>query len=197
MKKSKKLLIAGLIFVVVILGIIFTFSIQYINMSNNLNNTKIAVDTQWAQVENVMQRRADLIPNLTRTVKGSMKHEEKVFGEIANARKMFNNAKTPNGKLKANEELNNKTNILINAIHENYPTLASNQNVKNLMTELSGSENRIAVERKRYIEDVSYYNQKVANFPTSMVASMKGMHPITKFKASSEGEKTPVVDLED
>lgn len=197
MKKSKKLLIAGLIFVVVILGIIFTFSIQYINMSNNLNNTKIAVDTQWAQVENVMQRRADLIPNLTRTVKGSMKHEEKVFGEIANARKMFNNAKTPNGKLKANEELNNKTNILINAIHENYPTLASNQNVKNLMTELSGSENRIAVERKRYIEDVSYYNQKVANFPTSMVASMKGMHPITNFKASSEGEKTPVVDLED
>lgn len=197
MKKNKKLLIFALISIVIILGVIISVSVQYIKMSNNLNNTKIAVDTQWAQVENVMQRRADLIPNLTRTVKGSMKHEEKVFGDIANARKMLNDAKTPNSKLKANEELNNKTNILLNAIHENYPTLASNQNIKNLMTELSGSENRIAVERKRYIEDVSYYNQEVANFPTSMVASMKGMHPITNFKASSEGEKTPVVNLED
>lgn len=189
--KNKNWLIA----ISVIVVIIVVFIGSYITMSNELNSSKLAVDAQWSQVENVMQRRADLIPNVTNAVRGSMKHEDKIFGEIAKARSNFNNAKTPNAKLKANDELNDKTNVLVNAVYENYPKLTSNKNINSLMTELEGTENRISVERRRYIQDVNAYNQKVYNFPTNMVASSKGMFPIENYKATSEAQKVPKVNL--
>lgn len=182
----------------IIIGAVVILAIgSYIKMSNDLNNAKLAVDAQWSQVENVMQRRADLIPNLTSSVQGSMKHEDKVFGEIAKARSNFNNAKTPNAKLKANDELNDKTTVLVNAIYENYPKLTSNKNINSLMTELEGTENRISVERRRYIQDVNAYNQRVYNFPTNMVASSKGMYPIQNYKATSSAQKVPKVKLDE
>ena len=95
---------------------------------------------KWSQVENVMQRRYDLIPNLEASVKGSMKHETKVFGAIADARTQYAGAKSDTEKLEANDEMNKASNMLINVVHESYPELASNENVKTLMTQLEGTE---------------------------------------------------------
>lgn len=154
------------------------------------------MDTKWAQVENVMQRRADLIPNLVGSVKGSMKQEQKVFGEIAESRKMYQAAKTPTEKDQANQELDKNLSVMVNAIHENYPELQSNENVKTLMTQLEGTENRISVERRDYIQEVNHYNQQLVKFPKNIVAKIVGFEKKDNFKADKGAEKAPKVDLE-
>lgn len=124
-----------------------------------MNASKQVVDSDWAQVENVMQRRADLIPNLVASVKGEMRNEQEIFKSIAASRKAFETSDTQAGKLAADDELNAQTTVLLNAVKENYPDLASSEQVKTLMTQLEGSENRISVERGRYIDDVADYNR--------------------------------------
>lgn len=179
-----------------LLVIVLVFVGFWIGTSNKLNNQKQDCEQQWSQVQNVMQRRYDLIPNLTASVKGSMKQEQKVFGQIADARSAYANAKTPNQRLKADNKLNQSTGTLINVIHEKYPQLASNENVRDLMTELEGSENRISTERQNYIATVRAYNQTVTNFPSSIVANAKSMHTIQYYKADSQAQSTPKVNLE-
>lgn len=181
----------------VILVILLAVGGWWISTSNKLNNQKQDCEQQWSQVENVMQRRYDLIPNLTASVKGSMKQEQRVFGEIAQARSAYSAAKTPNQKMKADAQLSQSTGTLINVIHEQYPQLESNENVKNLMTQLEGSENRISTERQNYIATVRTYNQTVLNFPSSMVANAKGDHVIHYFKADSNAQSAPKVNLDD
>src|ERR1700758_391734 len=112
-----------------------------------------AVDAQWHQVDVVLQRRADLIPNLVETVKGYAAQEQKVFGDIAAARSALLNAKTPQDKIAANGQLDGALGRLL-AISENYPQLRSNENFLRLQDELAGTENRIAVERKRYNDSI-------------------------------------------
>lgn len=129
-------------------------------MYNSMNASKQVVDSDWAQVENVMQRRADLIPNLVASVKGEMRNEQEIFKSIAASRKAFETSDTQAGKLAADDELNAQPTVLLNAVKENYPDLASSEQVKTLMTQLEGSENRISVERGRYIDDVADYNRK-------------------------------------
>lgn len=179
-----------------LLVIILVFATFWVGTSNKLNNQKQDCEQQWSQVQNVMQRRYDLISNLTASVKGSMKQEQKVFGQIADARSAYANAKTPNQRLKADSQLNQSTGMLINVIHEKYPQLASNENVRDLMTELEGSENRISTERQNYIATVRAYNQTVTNFPSSMVANAKGMHTIEYYHADSHAQSAPKVNLE-
>ena len=179
-----------------LLIIVLVFTGFWISTSNKLNNQKQDCEQQWSQVQNVMQRRYDLIPNLTASVKGSMKQEQKVFGQIADARSSYASAKTPNQRLKADSKLNQSTGMLINVIHEKYPQLASNENVRDLMTELEGSENRISTERQNYIATVRAYNQTVTNFPSSMVANAKNMHTIQYYKADSQAQSAPKVNLE-
>lgn len=193
MKRSSKILLAvggGLLVVVLMFGG------WWIGTNNKLNNQKQDVEQQWSQVENVMQRRYDLVPNLTAAVKGSMHQEQKVFGEIAKARSAYSAAKTPTDKMKADNQLTQSTGMLINVIHENYPKLASNENVKNLMVQLEGSENRISVERQNYIATVRAYNQTVINFPSSIVAHAKGARTIKYFKADTQAQKAPKVNLD-
>lgn len=191
-KKSLGLIITSSILgVIALLGLFF--GIWWISTSNQINNRYQDCEQQWSQVENVMQRRADLIPNLTAAVKGSMTQEQKVFGEIAKARQAYRSADTPVDKMKADAELNQSTGMLINVIHERYPKLASDQRVSDLMVQLEGSENRIAVERRNYIQDVRAYNQLIVNFPSSIVANAKNKKTLQYYHADRTAQKAPKV----
>ncbi|BDR58132.1 LemA family protein [Xylocopilactobacillus apicola] len=190
-KNSRRLLWIGIpvVIVVMLIG-------SFIGTYNSLAKSKQNVNAQWSQVENVMQRRYDLIPNLVNAVKGSMKQEQKVFGDIADARKSYGNASTASDKLKADAKLNSSVGTLVNVIGENYPELKSNSNVSSLMTQLEGSENRISVERRRYNEAIQTYNNSIVTFPKNMVAGMMGYHQMDYFKADGKAQKAPTVDLD-
>ena len=147
-------------------------------------------------MQSKLQRRYDLIPNLVNSVQGSMKQEEKIFGEIAEARKQYANASTPDEKVKATEKLDQSVGTMISVINENYPELKSNENVKTLMTQLEGTENRISVERDRYNEIATKYNTKIRKFPTSIVANIGGFQKRELFKAVDGADKAPEVSFE-
>ena len=164
-------------------------------MYNSMNASKQAVDSDWAQVENVMQRRADLIPNLVASVKGEMRNEQEIFKSIAESRRAFETSDTQAGKLAADDELNEQTAVLLNAVKEDYPELASSEQVKTLMTQLEGSENRISVERRRYIDDVAAYNRKVTSFPMNLFAHAFGFDGIAQYRADAPAANVPVVDF--
>lgn len=180
----------------IVLAIVVVLGAMGIGTYNSLAKQNQEVDAQWSQVENVMQRRYDLIPNLVSAVKGSMKQEQKVFGQIADARKSYGSATTAKEKATADNKINSSVGTLINVIQENYPDLKSNSNVATLMTQLEGSENRIAVERRRYIEEVKTYNQSVVTFPKNILASMMGMGKKAEFKANPDADTAPKVDLD-
>ena len=163
---------------------------------NSMNTSKQAIDGDWAQVENVMQRRADLIPNLVASVKGEMQNEQEIFKSIAESRERFETSGTQAEKLAADDKLNAQTTVLLNAVKENYPELASSEQVKTLMTQLEGSENRISVERKRYIDDVADYNRKVTSFPMNLIAKPFGFESIAQYRAVPSAANVPVVDFD-
>ncbi|KRN27935.1 hypothetical protein IV38_GL001775 [Lactobacillus selangorensis] len=166
-----------------------------ISTYNSLAKESQQVDAAASQVQNVMQRRYDLVPNLVNSVKGSMQQEQKVFGQIADARKSYNTASSGTAKNKANNELDQSVGTLINVINEKYPDLKSNENVQTLMTQLEGSENRISVERKRYNTAVEKYNQSVVTFPKNIFANMMGLGKKPYFKADTKAQEAPQVDL--
>src|SRR6202042_3549048 len=139
--------VLALVAVIVIVALIVGGG--YVSSRNQMVTMNEAIKSNWAQVDVVLQRRADLIPNLVNTVKGFAAHEETVFGDIANARAALLGAKTPGEKIAANGQLDGALGRLL-AISENYPQLKSNENFLRLQDELAGTENRIAVERKRY-----------------------------------------------
>ena len=142
----------------------------------------------WSQVDIVLQRRADLIPNLVETVKGYAKQEQTVFGDIANARAGLLNARDPQSKIEANGRLDSAFGRLL-ALSENYPELKSNQNFMRLQDELAGTENRISVERRRYNETLQDYNTFIRQFPNSVWAGIAGFHPNPAYFQASEGSK--------
>jgi LemA protein len=153
-----------------------------------------AIKTQWAQVENQLQRRNDLIPNLVETVKGYAAQERDVFGQIADSRAKLAGAKTPQDQIAAaNEQSAALARLLV--ITENYPQLRSNESFNRLMDELSGTENRIAVERMRYNERVQEYNTSRRRFPANITASMFGFKEYPLFNAPPEAERVPRVDF--
>src|SRR6476661_10338531 len=141
---GKALIVIG----VLVLIVLIAFG-QYVGVRNTLVAKNEAVKSAWSQVDIVLQRRADLIPNLVNTVKGITKQEQAVFGEIAEARSKLLSAGTPEGKIAANGQLDGALGRML-ALAENYPQLKSNENFLRLQDELAGTENRIAIERKRY-----------------------------------------------
>lgn len=186
-----KFLIAA---VVIILILIAGFG-WYIGVKNTLVAKNEAVKSTWSQVDVVLQRRADLIPNLVETVKGIAKQEQTVFGEIAEARSRLLSAGTPSGKIAANQQLDGALGRLL-ALAENYPQLRSNENFLRLQDELAGTENRIAVERKRYNDTLQDYNTYVQQFPGSVFASGLGFKPNNAYFTAAEGSRTvPKVDF--
>ena len=173
--------------VVIFLVILMVFG-SYVSAKNQMVAKQEAVKAQWSQVDVVLQRRADLIPNLVNTVKGYATHEEKVFDDIANARAALLNAKDPSGKIQANGQLDGALGRLL-AISENYPNLKADQNFLSLQAQLEGSENRIAVERRRYNETLRDYNTFIRQFPNSIWAGMAGFQPDNAYFEASEGSR--------
>src|SRR5882757_6848408 len=157
----------GLIALLVVVGLWF------MNVGNRLVAQQEGVKTAWAQVETVLQRRFDLIPNLVNTVKGYATHEADVLEEVTKLRSQWGAAKTVDEKAQAASALEGTLSRLL-LVTENYPTLKADQGFRDLQVELSGTENRIAVERQRYNEVVRDYNTAVRQFPASIVASLRG-----------------------
>lgn len=184
MKKTWLIVLA----VVVVLG-------GYVWMTyNSFVTLNAAVDGQWAQVETVYQRRFDLIPNLVASVKGIMNQEQKIFGDLADARTRYSGATTVDAKAAAASQVEGALGRLL-VIMENYPTLASSQSVRDLMTQLEGSENRIATERQRFNDSVQVVNVKVKTFPSNLIAGMFGFSAREYFEAASGAEIAPQVQL--
>jgi LemA protein len=182
-----------ILIIIVVLGLV-TFA-EYVSVKNSLVAKNEAVKSTWSQVDVVLQRRADLIPNLVNTVKGIAKQEQAVFGEIARARSQLLSAQTPADKISANQRLDGALGRLL-AIAENYPQLRSSENFLRLQDELAGTENRIAVERKRYNDTLQDYNTYVQQFPNSIFAKWAGFKQNTAYFAASEGSRTvPKVDF--
>src|SRR6267142_5285713 len=152
--------------VVVLLVLGLAFGSKFVSVRNDLVTQREAVNAQWSQVDVALQRRADLIPNLVETVKGFAKHETEVFKNIADARAALINGRTPQEKIQANDQLSGALSRLL-VISENYPQLRSNENFLRLQDEIAGTENRIAVERRKYNEAVERYNVAIALFPNN------------------------------
>ena len=185
----------GLIVVAVLVVIVLALFGQYVGVKNNLVAKDQAVKAAWSQVDIVLQRRADLIPNLVETVKGYAQQEVTVFGDIAKARSALLSAQTPTDKIAANGQLDGAIGRLL-LIVENYPQLKSNENFLRLQDELAGTENRIAVERKRYNDTLQDYNTYILQFPNSIYAGFTGykQNP-AYFQASEASRATPKVEL--
>ena len=184
----------GVVAIVIIL-ILLIGAGMYVSVKNTLLQKNEAVKSTWSQVDVVLQRRADLIPNLVNTVKGITKQEQAVFGEIADARSKLLSAGTPEGKIDANGQLDGALGRLL-ALAENYPQLRSSENFLRLQDELAGTENRIAVERKRYNDTLQDYNTYVQQFPGSLFASSMGFKVNNAYFAASEGSRAvPKVDF--
>ena len=162
------LIVVGLIVVVALVlgGSLF-------GTHNQLVQEREAITASWSQVDVVLQRRADLIPNLVETVKGYAAHEEKAIDSVTAARAALGGAKTPSEKIAANGQLDSALSRLL-VVVENYPNLKANENFMHLQDELSGTENRIAVERRKYNETVQKYNTDIELFPNNIAASMFG-----------------------
>ena len=165
-----------------------------VGIYNRIVRNNVTVDEKWGQVQNVLQRRADLIPNLVQSVKGYAAHEKEIFENVANARAKLAGARTPEDAMTANAEVTSALSRLL-AIVENYPQLKADQTFIRLMDELAGAENRIAVERMRYNEAVSAYNKSIAVFPGSLVAGLGGFRNRAFFEAESRAKEVPKVDF--
>jgi LemA protein len=184
MKKWIPLAVIGGIALIVIL-----FSVS---RYNSLVGRSEEVDGAWAQVENVLQRRADLIPNLVETVKGFAGHEKEVIGQVAAARAKLAGARGPEQAAAADAQLSSALSRLL-VVVENYPQLKANENFTRLQDELAGTENRVAVERKRYNDAVRDFNASIKRFPGNLFAGMFGFDAREYFQASEAAQKVPQV----
>ena len=186
----------GLKTVLIILGILLLMVFAAYSYLKGTYNTLVTMDEgvkgAWAQVENQLQRRYDLIPNYVETVKGYAKHEKEVFVEVAEARSKVAGATTVNDKIQANSQLSSALGRLLLVV-ERYPELKANTNFIRLQDELAGTENRIAVERRRFNEIVKDYNVKIRSFPTNILAGMFGFEKAAFFQVPKEQQQAPKV----
>ena len=177
------------------LGIIAAIAaIAFMGIYNGIVTKHETITAKWAQVENQLQRRNDLIPNLVNTVKGYAEHEESVYKDIADARAKLLAAKSPDETIQAANQQSSALGRLL-AVVENYPQLKANEQFNRLMDELSGTENRIAVERRRFNESARMYNTAIRSFPQSIVAGMRGFGPKAYFSADPSAQNAPKVEF--
>lgn len=194
-----KVLVGGLVGA----GVVVLLGVGAVGSVNNMTAQEQNAESQLSNIQIALQRRHDLIPNLVSSVAGSQKQEQKVYGQIADARtqyynanKSYKNADTADDKTQALEKQESALNIMVGSIKENYPDLKSNQQVSDLMVELEGSENRISVERQKYNNVVKSYNTTVKRFPTSILAGMTGHTALYYYQADSSAETAPTVNFD-
>ena len=199
-----KNLSSGLKTGLVIGGIVIVLIIWIASAYNKLVKEEETVSQAWAQVENVYQRRMDLIPNLVKTVKGAADFERSTLEGVIEARSKASSVQVDPSKLteeslanfeKAQGELSSSLNRLM-VVVERYPELKATQNFQELQSQLEGTENRITVERKKFNECVQQYNTKVRRFPSNIIASLFGFDKKAYFKGAEGSEKAPEVDFE-
>jgi LemA protein len=188
MSAGKKIIIVVAVIAVLAIAVYSLFAGNY----NKFVQMDVGIKAAWSQVENQLQRRYDLIPNLMETVKGYAKQEKDVLVEVTNARSKVGGAGTVPDKIAANNELSGALSRLM-VVVERYPDLKSNQNFMKLQDELAGTENRIAVERMRYNDAVKIYNQAIRSFPANFVAGMFGFKEAAFFEAPKEAKAAPKV----
>lgn len=180
------------------LGITFFLALVVYGKVKGSYNMLVRLDEEvnaaWAQVENQLQRRFDLVPNLVNTVKGYAAHEKEVLTAITNARSRVGSARTVEEKIKSNNELSSTLSRLL-VVMENYPNLKADQNFLNLQAQLEGTENRIAVERRRYNEKARTFNALRRSFPTNIFANLFGFSGKSYFEADKDAQKAPEVQF--
>lgn len=181
---KKGLIIAGVIIAI--------FLLMGMSGYNTLVGMNEGVESKWAQVENQLQRRSDLIPNLVSTVKGYASHEQDAIDSVTEARAKLASAQSPASKAEASGQLGGALSRLL-AITENYPNLKADQNFRALQDELAGTENRIAVARQDYNNVVQSFNTKLRVFPTNLYAEILGFSQKEYFKADEAGKAVPEV----
>ncbi len=189
MTSGKRNMLIAIIIILVLVGAIYSFFKGTYNQFVTLDE---GVKSSWAQVENQLQRRFDLIPNLVETVKGYAKQEQDVLVQVTNARARVGGATTVPDKISANNELSGALSRLL-VVVERYPELKSNQNFLRLQDELAGTENRIAVERRRYNEAVQAYNVAIRSFPANLLAGTFGFGKAAFFEAPAAAKAAPQV----
>lgn len=180
---------------VIVSALVLFLALSFVAFYNQLMTKTQAIEGQWAQVETQYQRRFDLIPNLVSSVEGMMEQERIVFGELAEARKGYSGAVTIEEKVKAATRVESALGRLL-AIIENYPELRSSETVLSLMDELAGTENRIAVERRRFNDLVRDYNTTIKKFPANLIAGAFGFSEHSFFEAVPSAEKAPEVKIQ-
>ena len=181
--------------VLVVIVLVFAGG-SYVSSKNQMVAKDQNVKAAFSEIDVNLQRRSDLIPNLVATVKGYAHVEENILTAIANARAGLMTAKTPDEKLAANDRLNVAL-LPLMRMQENYPQLKSNDQFMRLEDELSGTENRIAVARRRYNETIRDYNTFIQQFPNSLFANFAGFHPKNEYYAADPGSKVaPKVDFD-
>jgi len=178
----------------IIIIILVLLALLFIPKYNSLVTAEESVDSKWAQVENQLQRRYDLIPNLVESVKGYAKHEQDIIASISEARSQMGNARSPEEQALANDALNGALSRLL-VVVENYPNLKADANFRQLMDELAGTENRLAVAREDYNNEVQTFNKNVKRFPGNLIAGMFGFEQKEYFKATAGSEKAPSIDF--
>lgn len=177
-----------------IVGVVLLLGVWLVGSFNGFVTQGNAIDGQWKQVEVQYQRRFDLIPNLVESVKGLQKQEQKVFGDIAEARTRYSGAVSVNDKAGAATQLESALGRLL-VIMENYPELKSDAAVARLMDELAGTENRVAVERRRYNEFVQSYNTSLSVVPGNILAGVFGFSRRAYFESTEGSETAPKVQF--
>jgi LemA protein len=188
---------AGLLVTLLIIGVaVFALGSWYIGTRNSLVQADEEINSAWAEIDNQLQRRSDLIPNLVSTVKGYASHEEEVFTNIANARSKLAGASTVAEKAEGYNQMEGALSRLL-VIAENYPQLKANENFTRLQDELAGTENRIAVARKRYNDRVKLFNTRIRMFPGSMIAGSMGFEQRDYFEIDEAARNAPQVDFGD
>ncbi|MGA8109146.1 MAG: LemA family protein [Acidobacteriaceae bacterium] len=181
----------AIIGVIVLAGLLVFGS--YVSAQKQMVAKQVAIQAQWGNVQAVLERRADLIPNLVATVKGAAQHEETVFADVDHAREALLAAHDPQSQIKANGQLDGALGRLL-AVAENYPNLKANQNFLELQDQLEGTENRIAVERRRYNEALQDYNTFIGQIPNNIWARIAGFKPDNDyFEASANAQQAPQV----
>ena len=189
----------ALIIIAVIFGILLLIAFGIVGWVKNTYNDMVTMDEgingAWAQVENVLQRRYDLIPNLVETVRGYASHESEVFTRVTEARSKVAGSGTPAARMEAEGELSSALSRLM-VVVENYPQLKANQNFIMLQDQLEGTENRITVERGRYNDTVRNYNQYIRRFPASILAGTFNFERREFFEAPEAAETAPEVKFD-
>lgn len=182
------------IVLVSIVGLAIILMMQFFSIRNELMRMDEKISGNWAQVENQLQRRYDLIPNLVKTVKGVAAHEKGVFTQIAEARSKLAGATTQSETVQASGMMESALSRLL-VVVERYPNLKANESFNRLMDELAGTENRLAVERRRFNEAIRVFNTEIRLFPKSFVASLSGFEKKDYIKIKEAAKETPQVDF--